>query len=318
MTSPRSTDDTLPRVSVLMPVYNSEKYLADAIESVLSQSFEDFELLVHDDGSTDGSAQILQKYARRDKRICVSQAPNAGITAVLNLLATAARGEYLGRMDSDDICMPERFALQVAALDGSENLVALGTNWITMDSDGRLIAVAQPPLHHDEIDYGNMRGHVGLNHPTVMIRRKALEAAGGYHNDFPGAEDIDLWLRLAEVGTLGNLPDVLLHYRIHANSISSAKHEEQLSSLKRACETAGRRRGISVPFESSGWRMKDTKTSKREFYLKYAWQAWNCGFRDTWRHYALQSIRLAPFSAAAWKVLILGALRRPEGKTAHG
>lgn len=301
-----------PAISVLMPVYNAAPYLAEAIESVLGQSFEDFEFLIHDDGSTDGSWAILKDYARRDPRIRISQADNAGIARVLNRMSEQARGAYLARMDADDICVPERFARQLEVLEAAPELALVSSDCLVIDEAGRPIHYVEVPLSHKEIDNLHMRGHCAIRHPTVMMRRTALMQAGGYDPAIRYAEDLDLWLRMAEHGELSNLPEVLLQYRIHDGSVSSTHRDTQTRETREICQAACTRRGASVPFESGDWRMTDTPASRRKFYLRFAWQGWKYGFRDTWRHYALKSVQLAPFSLAAWKVLILGAIRRPK------
>ncbi|WP_300039406.1 glycosyltransferase [uncultured Roseobacter sp.] len=300
-----------PRVSVLLPVYNAETWLGVAMDSILAQSFTDFELLVHDDGSTDGSLAILQDYAARDRRVVLTSEPNKGLIATLNQLIDAAQGDLIARMDADDIALPERFAKQVAWLDQNPDYVLLGTSTLMIDAAGRPIAVNTAPQGHDSIDDNNLRGVTALEHPSVMMRRAALETVGGYHDSCPHAEDIDLWLRMAEVGRIENLGDVLLKYRVHDQSVSALKQEEQSASCRRACEDAWARRGVNASFDHKPWRLEPTRASRSAYYVKYGWKAWHFGFRDTWRHYALRAVQTNPTSVQAWKLLVLGALRRP-------
>ncbi len=146
-----------------------------------------------------------------------------------------------------------------------------------------------------------------------MMRKEAVTQCGGYRPTFVPAEDLDLWLRMAEFGQIANLPDILLKYRLHENSISGAKRDLQRQMCHRVCKAAWTRRGLSgMSFDYSDWRMADTPKSRREFYLRYGWQAWNNGYRKTWRHYALLSVKLAPFSRDAWALLVAGALKRPN------
>ena len=300
-----------PRVSVVLPVYNAETWLGAAMNSILAQTFTDFELLVHDDGSTDGSLAILQEFAARDPRVVLTSEPNKGLIAVLNQLIAAAQGDLIARMDADDIALPERFAKQVAWLDQNKEYVLLGSSTLMIDADGRPIGVNAAPQGHDTIDDNNLRGITAFEHPSVLMRRTAVLAAGGYHAAFPHAEDIDLWLRLAEVGRVENLADVLLKYRVHDQSISALKQDEQIASCRRACEDAWARRGVTASFDHKPWRMEQTRASRCAYYVKYGWKAWHFGFRDTWRHYALRAVQTNPASVPAWKLLVLGALRRP-------
>lgn len=303
---------SVPRVSVIMPVYNAAPYLAEAIESVLSQTFTDFEFLIHDDGSTDGSPAIIGHYAKKDDRIIVSKNINKGLALVLNDLIGTARADILARMDADDICMSDRFEKQVAYLDAYPDCAAVGGAHIVIDADGRPILYNSMPIGHERIDGQNICGVVSINHPTVMMRKEAVLHCGRYDPRMVPAEDLDLWLRMAETGRLANLPDIVLKYRVHDNSISGSKRDLQRQMCHQACKAAWARRGLTdTRFDYNDWRMADTPASRRAFYLRYGWQAWKSGYRDTWRHYALKSVKQAPFSRDAWKLLVFGGLRRP-------
>ncbi|TQE98476.1 MAG: glycosyltransferase [Spiribacter salinus] len=306
----------MAKVAVVMAVYNGERWLAEAIESVLVQTFADFELLIHDDGSTDNSLKILRDYAATDARITVTTGTNEGLAATLNRLIGTARAPFLARMDADDICLPDRFAKQVAYLDENPDCAVLGACETTIDAAGRRIAKIRVPLTHEEIDANNLRGVTSITHPTVMMRRDTVLRCG-YDPTYPTSQDLDLWLRMAEIGRLANLPDIVLEFRIHGGSISGSKQDLQRQMCRRACEAAWARRGLTgMTFDYSDWRMADTPESRRAFHLRYGWQAWNHGYRDTWRHYALRSVADAPLSVEAWKLLIAGAIKRPRRKGA--
>lgn len=299
-----------PHISVIMAVYNTEPYLEKTIRSVLAQTYEDFEFLIHDDGSSDGSREILYRMAKQDPRLDVSSGENVGAAVARNVLIARARGNLLAIMDADDICAPTRFAEQVAWLDAHPDTVALGTWAIKIDADGRPISRLKPPLDHARIDANNMSGRTSLVHPSVMLRRTAVERVGGYDRRFRYAQDKELWLRLAETGGLANLPSYLLWYREHASSISTSKHEEQERLSRLASAEAAARRGIDNTFDRRPYRSDGSRTSERDFALKYGWQAWRQGFRSTSRHYALRAIRLSPGHFKAWKLLVVGTLRR--------
>jgi glycosyltransferase involved in cell wall biosynthesis len=300
------------RLSVVMPVYNAARYLSASLDSVLAQSFSDFELLAHDDGSQDDSWAILTDYASRDLRVRISQGANQGLPRTLNHMIGRASGELIARFDADDLCLPDRFEKQLTRFDRNPDLVVSGGAAQIIDADGRPISVKFLPLTHEEIDGFNLRGQTSFQHPAIMMRRDAVLAAGGYHPDFHGAEDHDLWLRMAEIGRLENLPDVLIRYRIHDDSISSTKRDLQRQLCLRACEAAWQRRGITDGrFEYQEWRMGNDAQSRLAFNIDYAWQAWTNGYRGSWRHYALKALGLSPLSRDAWKVLVLGAIRRP-------
>jgi len=300
-----------PRISVILPVYNAQDYLVAAMDSVLAQSFTDFELLAHDDGSSDGSLRILQDYARKDPRVVVTTGPNQGIVGTMNALIHNAQGDLLARMDADDICLPDRFAKQIAFLDANPDHVMVASATLMIDGDGRRIGTNVAPLEHAEIDAKNVRGITTIEHPAVMMRKDAVMSIRCYDPQFLLAEDLDLWLRLAEIGKIANLPDVLLQYRVHDNSLSASRQDEQEAVCRAACEAAWARRGVQSSFDFEPWRMQDTRVSRRAYYAKYGWRAWHAGYSETWRYYAFKTLRTDPLWPEGWKLLILGALRKP-------
>ena len=199
-----------PRVSVAMPVYNSEKYVAKAVASILAQTFEDFEFLIVDDGSTDASRAILQEYAARDRRIKLTSRPNTGYLVALNEMLRRARGEYIARMDADDVALPERFERQIQYLDDHPECVLLGSRVIIIDPDGDPLREMGDALTHEEIDNALMNAMGQLvYHPSVMFRRQVVLDLGGYRPEYYLTEDLDLFLRLAEVGRVANLAEPL-------------------------------------------------------------------------------------------------------------
>lgn len=237
-----------PRVSVLMPVYNAMPYLKKAVNSILSQTMEDFEFVIIDDASTDGSVQFLAESAEQDGRIRLTVSDQrAGITTVLNRGVEQACGEYIARMDADDVSLPERFAMQVAFLDKNPDYTAVGGQVLTIDEDGWPIGIAQWAQDPDEIGRRLLMGWDGLCHPAAMIRRRDLIAVGKYDPSMTCAQDKDLWLRLVEHGLLTNLPDVVLKYRVHTGQISQNQLVEQRQHVRRAVTNACKRRGIPMP-----------------------------------------------------------------------
>ncbi|HTU45929.1 MAG TPA: glycosyltransferase [Bryobacteraceae bacterium] len=231
-----------------MPVYNAARFLGEAIESILAQSFEDFELIAIDDGSRDESAEILEWYARADGRVRVFRRAHQRLPATLNFGCAIAAGKYIARMDADDIALPTRFERQVEFLDRHPRVAILGTQLERIREDGTRIDVTNVPLEHAEID-ANMQKFCCMFHPTVMMRAEAVRALGGYREAFFAAEDHDLWLRAAERYELANLPEILLRYRIHTQALSFEKLEQQVISAVAAEVSAGlRRAGKSDPF----------------------------------------------------------------------
>ena len=212
-----------PAISVITSVYNGAAYLAEAIDSVLRQSFADFEFLILDDGSTDASAAIIREHAARDARIRPIFRENRGLVASLNQLLAEARAPLVARMDADDICHPERFRQQKQFLDEHGDYGALGTRCEDIDQHGQPWPLAYPPhpLTHDAFLLAIERGEPLLCHPSAMYRRELVLGIGGYRPAFRHCEDYDLWLRLARVTRLGNLAQPLLRYRHYSDQVSS-------------------------------------------------------------------------------------------------
>ena len=219
---------SVPAVSVVMSVYNGEAFLAEAIESVLGQSFTDFEFLILDDGSQDASRTIAESYARRDPRLRLISRENRGLIASLNELIGAARAPLVARFDADDICAPTRFARQVAFLGEHPGYGLVGCDTPLIDASGapsRNLPIQRP--HDHEGLYANLEDGPLLCHSAVMMRRELVLATGGYRLAYRHAEDYDLWLRLAGKTRLANLPEPLLSYRITPGQVSARHMVEQ-------------------------------------------------------------------------------------------
>jgi hypothetical protein len=225
--------DAPPDVSVLIPVRDGGNFLAAALDSILSQTGVTFEVICVDDGSSDGTWEVLAAYARSHPGVLHAvQATGRGISRALNQAIGLARGDFLARMDADDISLPGRLALQVRHLSAHPDLGVLGTQALLMDESGRERGRLRVPV-------GTARVHAALGtsspliHPTVMMRRDAVLMAGGYRPLFDGAEDYDLWLRLATRTRLDNLAQPLLRYRRHQRQQSRQRTFQQarLASL---------------------------------------------------------------------------------------
>lgn len=220
-----------PQVSVIMPVYNAVRYVAEAIESIRTQTFSDFELLIFDDGSTDGSLEVVQNYTKRDTRIRFFAKAHRGYVPWLNEGLRLSQGEFIARMDADDASLPERFAYQVHHLRQHDACVVVGCGTLIVDPDGDPLCEYRPHVDHATLISALISGtHGVITHPTSMMRRDALLRVGGYREEYEPIEDFDLWLRLAEVGQLANLPDILFRYRQHHASIMYTPHQVQRQS----------------------------------------------------------------------------------------
>jgi len=211
-----------PLVSVLLPVYNCENYILEAVESILQQTYSHFELLIIDDCSTDATVEKIKTLT--DQRIQLIEKPkNSGITNSLNFGLTIAKGKYIARMDGDDISLPLRFEKQVAFLEANENVIVCATNYQILDTD---ILVKNP--EENEFIKIDLLSDSCIAHPTVMLRKSILYTNNiFYQNEFEPAEDYDLWVRLLDYGLLHNLQENLLFYRNHNNQVSFTKKEIQ-------------------------------------------------------------------------------------------
>jgi glycosyltransferase involved in cell wall biosynthesis len=299
-----------PTISVLMPVYNGEQYLAQAVESILAQTFADFEFIIINDGSTDTSLKILEDYAAKDKRVRLISRENRGLARTLNEMISEAKGEFIARMDADDIAMPERFAHQVAFLRREPGVVCVGSAHEVIDEKGRLLTRIELPEDNDGIQAMALGGNFPFNHPSVMIRRAPLVEVGGYDEAMVPAEDLDLWLRLGEVGALANLKDTLTKYRQHGNSLSDKNQTKQYNKAREACERAWRRRGIEGRFEvTEMWRPGADRSSQHRHLLMYGWWAFNSSQRQTALIYAMKSIAALPFEVGGWKLLACAVIK---------
>jgi glycosyltransferase involved in cell wall biosynthesis len=279
-------------ISVILPVFNGAQFIAAAIKSVVAQTYGDFELLVIDDGSTDGSAEVIR--GAIDERCRLIQTPNRGIVAACNLGLEQAKGKYIFRMDADDVCHSERFAKQHAYLEDHPRCVAVGSAVMFADPDMRPLRPSVPCLTHAEIDGQHMRGVGGaITHPAAAMRRSALLQIGGYRAEYEWAEDLDLFLRLAEVGELANLSDVLLTYRQHLGSVSHSRRDLQVARAKAAVNAAHERRGVlAMPVSMTPER------SHAEVHRTWAWWALHHGHAQTARKHALKAARLEPLASA--------------------
>lgn len=307
-----------PTVSILLPVYNAERHLAEAVESMLHQSFTDFEFLVINDGSTDRSGKILATYAAQDKRIRSISRDNRGLIFTLNEMLQQAQGEFLARMDADDISTPDRLALQVGFLRQHPEVVCVGGAFDLIDPQGHTVmrAVAMPE-ENAEIQQMLLLGRTLINHPSALIRRAALLQIGGYDPSMKTIEDLDMLLRIGEIGQLANLPDVVLKYRFHTQSVSAQNIVYQSQMAHEACKRAWKRRGITGRFDSPQpwYRPTPDPDSQQHFWHRYGWWAFCQGLRRTAATCGLKAILAKPTTPESWKLLIC-ALFKPIPKSA--
>jgi glycosyltransferase involved in cell wall biosynthesis len=295
-------------VSVVMPVYQAARWVAEATQSILSQTRAALELIAVDDGSTDGSLGILDGFAARDPRVRVVRRAHAGVIPARNAGLALARGGLIACMDADDVSLPDRLARQVDALVRDPALVCVGGAFEVIDEKRRVVNRVRPPGDHAGIVAAALNGRSPICGSNAMFRRDVALALGGYDEQACLVEDLDLWLRLAERGRLANLPEVISRVRFHGDSQSALEQEHQLVMAERIANRARERRGIGgrvAPL--APWRPLPNRRSRHAFALGWALSAWRIGERRTALAYAARALTLDPLASARFG---LGAVAR--------
>lgn len=233
----------LPKVSVIMSVFNASCFLVEAIESILRQSYSNFEFIIVDDASTDNSLEIIQSYANRDKRIYVlKNLANIGLGASLNRAIQVSKGNFLARMDADDISLDDRFQKQLDFFDVHPEIKILGGDHLLIDKNGKKLGNLIYPKSSSILRWNMLLGNgLIVTNGATMIRKDFLESLGGY-KDHRAAQDFELWSRTFEMEPfpIANLPDTILYYRQHNKT-----NTNQLNSLQEQVAVATRKKTIS-------------------------------------------------------------------------
>ena len=238
-----------PKISVVMSCYNNEEYVAEAIDSVLSQTYKDFELVLIDDGSTDNSLRILKKYAYSDKRINLIEKNHSGLTSSLNIGLHQAIGEWVARLDSDDLALPDRLEQQLSYCEKNRDVVVLGGGCIEIDEMGNSIRTDIYPSKHDKLMKRLRDGKGCFAHVSAFYSRSFVLALDGYNERFLMGQDQDLFLRIGERTTLNCLEVPVVKARVHSHSIRTIERGRR-QYLYGICATIcyfRRMKGLSDP-----------------------------------------------------------------------
>jgi len=232
----------LPKADVIIPVRDGERYIAPAIASLAADSEFINKLIIVNDGSSDGTASFLSNLDWKGKIEIIHQPP-LGLCTALNRALDAAETSLVARMDADDISIPGRMKAQIEYLEGVPGVAAVGAQVLTIDAEGRATGDGSNyPLDAKSIrDQLYKKGSCAISHPTVMMRKDAVLACGGYRTAFQHAEDYDLWLRLSERHHIANLPDAFLYYRLHQSQVASLFRARQSFSRDLALYAARER-----------------------------------------------------------------------------
>jgi glycosyltransferase involved in cell wall biosynthesis len=289
----------VPRISVVMPVYNTGPFVAASVRSILAQTFTDFEFIIIDDGSTDDSLAVLKPLADADARIRLVSRPNAGYGVTLTEGMSLARASYLARLDSDDLSEPERLRMQYEALEADPQLVAIGSCGIAIDEHDQVIGNYDVPLTHEAIEEQHLRGSSSIHHPAVLMRAQAFAKVGGYRMELVPCEDFDLWLRLGEVGRLANLPQRLLKKRMLTNGLVVSNARKHETALRKVMDDAWSRRGLPGRYEPQASSLR----RPADFYRQWGWMALKRGDARGSRRFAWRAVQAQPLAWESWKLL---------------
>ena len=217
-----------PAVSVILAVHNDGRYLEESVRSVLEQTYKDFELILVDDGSDDGTVSLVDSLAKMDSRIRLHRQQRSGLTSSLIWATAEARGRYLARQDSDDRSRPNRFALQTAFLESHRDVAAVGSDVTVIDENGRRVKTVMGERGTDRIRKSLLSLRSTPVHGAMMMRKESVLAVGGYRLAFTVSQDFDLWLRLTEHFGLENVSDTLYEWRLNPSGIYSTRRIEQM------------------------------------------------------------------------------------------
>ena len=279
-----------PLVSVVMPVYNGEPFLVEAVESILAQSLQDFEFIIIDDGSTDRTPSILEHYRQSDQRVLIlTHSKNQGIVAALNLGLDNARGKYLARMDADDISLPLRLEQQVDFLEANPEIGLLGCGLRVIDREGNAIGSLHYPQDDLSIRWTSLF-ESPFAHPAIVARSDLIRKNGlRYDPYFERVEDYPLWLEMLKYTCGANLPEELLLYRLHTQGITIRHNQREYMLIAEIIRRNLREQLPSLVFDDAdieaiiAWRSGQTRSNKRaragDFYLR-TWLAFKKAFGD--------------------------------------
>ncbi|ULT22456.1 glycosyltransferase [Sphingobacterium sp. E70] len=213
-----------------MPAYNAGKYIKESISSILNQTYTHFELLIINDGSTDNTLEIISGFSDQRIRV-INNAQNMGLLYTRNLALIEVNTEFIAIMDSDDVAMPERLAIQLKELYDNPNIALIGSQASMIDENGKIIQEKMYPVIDEELLKASIPFYNAFVHSSVMIRSNVLRDLGGYKEDY--AEDYDLFLRAATQYRIKNLPDILIHYRNHVSGISKEQVDQMDGNIEK-------------------------------------------------------------------------------------
>ncbi|QDU34452.1 Putative glycosyltransferase EpsE [Poriferisphaera corsica] len=295
-----------PLVTVVIPTWNDDQYISEAIQSILKQTFTDFELIIANDGSTDNTPVIAEKFAKQDDRIIILNKPHSNGSIIRNHALEITRGQFTAVMDADDYSDHTRLEKQVNFLLENPDHVAVGSWFVRVDPEGNTLGMKMLPETHEEIDSLHIEGNAGaIAHSSLMYRTDAFRDIGGY-SERPCATDYDLALKLAEKGRIANLPEVLYYWRQHLKSTSSNKSIEQARCAFQAWIDARNRRDLPIDHNTAERLGDEIKTmkpaTKAQILSLWSRYALHYGELPVARKHAMHALARNPFCLQNWRI----------------
>lgn len=291
-----------PEISILLPVRDSASYLEETIRSLDAQTFQNWECLAIEDGSSDNSPNILENWRQRNSRVRVLSGGGRGIVNALTIALAEASAPMIARMDADDIALPTRLEKQFAFLASNPNVVACGTGALMIDPTGRAICPIDASIDHKGILERLLGGNASaIVHPSLMVQASALMKVNGYREEFRHVEDYDLYLRLSDIGQLANLDEILLHYRQHKASANVVQKERQRELRLKALNDYRNAKG-DPPVEKLDFGRAHLNTLT-DLYADWALKAALVGNQKVAYHYAIFAIIREFWRPKRWKLL---------------
>jgi glycosyltransferase involved in cell wall biosynthesis len=289
------------KVSILLPVHNGARYIKQAIKSIVRQSFKSWRLFVLDDGSDDQTAKIVRFMTLQDSRIDLYSLPKRGLVATLNTGLELAQTEWVARMDADDVALPNRLERQVDWMKRADSVVASGSFVEEVDPCGWSLGEVQLPATHADIEQMLLTGIGGaICHPSAIFSRSALDAVGGYDESATYCEDLDIYLKLGEIGELANIPEVLLRYRKHPGSVNVTRRLELVRNVRDVlARVALRRRCLLPPFALDEASSRNVCLFHRECCIS----SLKRGKMNAALKHAIQELWSKPMSMGSWQFL---------------